>query len=98
MNGCEPPNSAPDRCYDPITSGFTAEAHGKDKRASTAASERQFASKAAREAQDVGFALSRRQHPEIRNAGAVFKAEQEPGRGETGRTFKRSERPQRNRA
>src|ERR1035438_10088404 len=66
--------------------------------ASTATSERQFAGKAAREAQDVGFALSRRQHQEVCNAGAAFQDEQEPGGGEAGRAFKRSERPQRGNA
>jgi hypothetical protein len=91
-------NMPPDRCYDPITPGFIAKTHGKDKRASTATSERQFAGTATREAQNVGFALSRRQHQEIRNAGAAFQDEQEPGGGEAGRTSKRSQRPQRGNA
>src|ERR1035441_5682068 len=66
--------------------------------ASTATSERQFAGKAAREAQNVGFALSRRQHQEVRNVGAAFQDEQEPGGGEAGRASKRSQRPQRGNA
>src|ERR1039458_1636278 len=97
-NGSGPMNRPPDQCYDPITPVFIAKTHGKDKRASTATSERQFAGKTTREAQNVGFALSRRRHQEVRNAGAAFQDEQEPGRGEAGRAFKRSERPQRGNA
>jgi hypothetical protein len=94
MNGSRPAKDTPEECYDPIKPGFIAEAHGKDKRASTATSERQFAGKTAREAQNVGSSLSRRQHQEIRNAGTVFKDEQEPGGRKAGRAFKRSQRPQ----
>ena len=90
--------TAPDRCYDPIKPGFAAKAHGKDKRASTATSERQFASKAHGKRKMWVLLYRDGSTRKYATLGLYSKMSKSQARGEAGRTSKRSERPQRDRA